>query len=177
VGHSLGAAVAVGLALRDPKAQRGIVLLDGDALSGGSAPGWLSHLLLPPWYTSVYRILTTSDWVFRRALKDAYGVHARPLDGATIDEWQRPFEVAGTADAFRQMLGYGIQGYRLDDLTRVHGPRFVVWGADDTVDDVAAGRRTARTLRSRFVLVPNAGHLSMLANPTAVARAIESAAG
>ena len=173
VGHSLGAAVAVGLALRDPHAQRGIVLLDGDALSEGGGPSWLTHLLVPPWYTSVYRIVTTSDWIFRRGLKDAYGKHAPRLDAATLDEWERPFRVAGTAAAFAQMLRYGIQGYRLDDLRRVRGRRLVVWGADDTVDDVAAGRRSARVLRARFVLVPHAGHLSMLANPDAVARAIE----
>jgi len=173
VGHSLGAAVAVGLALRDPAAQRGIVLLDGDALSGGGGPGWLADLLVPPWYTSVYRIVTGSDWIFRRALKDAYGKRAPRLDAETLDEWQRPFQVAGTASAFKQMLGYGIQGYRLADLRRVRGPRLVVWGADDTVDDVSAGRRSARVLHARFVLVPDAGHLSMLANPRAVAAAID----
>jgi pimeloyl-ACP methyl ester carboxylesterase len=55
----------------------------------------------------------------------------------------------------------------------VHGPRLVVWGADDTVDSVAAGRATAALLRTRFVEIPAAGHLSMLAAPAAVARAID----
>ena len=48
----------------------------------------------------------------------------------------------------------------------------VVWGANDDVDPVASGRQGARDLRARFVLIPNAGHLSMLVAPTAVARAI-----
>jgi pimeloyl-ACP methyl ester carboxylesterase len=39
VGHSLGAAVAVGMALWHPGATRGIVLLDGDAIAGRGAPG------------------------------------------------------------------------------------------------------------------------------------------
>jgi pimeloyl-ACP methyl ester carboxylesterase len=39
---------------------------------------------------------------------------------------------------------------------------------------VPAGRKSAAALRSRFVLVPRAGHLSMLGNPRAVAAAINS---
>jgi pimeloyl-ACP methyl ester carboxylesterase len=175
VGHSLGAAVAVAGALRDPHAQRGIVLLDGDALAEGG-PGWLTQLLLSPWYTTVYRIVTTSDWIFRRALGEAYGKQVPHLDHATLAQWERPFEVAGTAAAFRELLSHGILGWKLDDLRRVRGPRLVVWGAEDTVDSVSAGRTSAAALHARFVLVPHAGHLSMLANPRALARVLETAA-
>jgi len=49
----------------------------------------------------------------------------------------------------------------------------VLWGADDSVDSPSAGRETARLLRTRFVAIPHAGHLSMLAAPGAVARAID----
>jgi pimeloyl-ACP methyl ester carboxylesterase len=48
----------------------------------------------------------------------------------------------------------------------------VVFGADDDVDAPSAGRQTARDLHARFVLVPGAGHLSMLQAPAAVAAAI-----
>jgi pimeloyl-ACP methyl ester carboxylesterase len=47
-----------------------------------------------------------------------------------------------------------------------------VWGASDNVDPVAAGRQSARDLHARFVLVPGAGHLSMLAAAPQVAAAI-----
>ena len=92
---------------------------------------------------------------------------------ATVDSWQRPFRIAGTADAFTSMLRYGIQGVSTTALEAVRVPRVVVWGAHDTVDSVSAGRRAAALLHSRFVLVPDAGHLSMLAAPRAVARAID----
>jgi pimeloyl-ACP methyl ester carboxylesterase len=175
VGHSLGAAVAVGDALEHPRSVRGVVLLDGDGLAAGGPPHWLASLLVDPFFTSIFRIATGSDWIVRRALSAAYGKHAPKQTAATLDEWERPFRVAGTADAFRTMLSYGIQGYRLADLRRVRVPRLVVWGADDTVDDVSAGRTSAAALHARFVLVPGAGHLSMLANPRAVARAIAGA--
>lgn len=178
VGHSLGAATAVGEALRRPQSLRGIVLLDGDALRAGGAPGWIGHLALDPWFTALYRFLTGWDYVFRRGLHEAYGPNGPPLTDAEIERWQRPFRVAGTAQAFKEMLPNGIAGWSEADLRNVHGvPVVVAWGALDEVDSVAAGRRTARLLRAPFVLVPGAGHLSMLVAPRPVAAAIERVAG
>lgn len=174
VGHSLGAAVAVSLATEAPRDLSGIVLLDGDALPGGGGPGFVSHLLVPPWFTTAYRIATGWDWLFRKGLRGAWGKTHPPFTKAFIDEWERPFRVAGTASAFVSMLGHGIQGVSPATIARVQVPRLVVWGADDTVDSVPAGRRTAALMHARFVLVPGAGHLSMLANPAAVARDIAS---
>jgi pimeloyl-ACP methyl ester carboxylesterase len=177
VGHSLGAAVAVLFATDDPRVASGIVLLDGDARPGGGGASWLSHLLVPPWYTSVYRLVTGWDWLFRRGLRDAWGSGKRPFTGAFIDEWQRPFRMSGTAAALRSLLSYGIQGVSKDVLRRVRGPRLVLWGAQDSVDPVKAGRQTAALLHTRFMAVPRAGHLSMLAAPEAVALAIDRFAG
>ena len=174
VGHSLGAATVVGEALRHPQSLRGIVLLDGDALRDGGLPGWAGHLALDPWFTALYRIVTGWDYLFRRGLHQAYGPNGPPITHAEIERWERPFTVAGTAQAFKEMLPKGIAGWTEADLRRVHGvPIVVVWGALDTVDSVAAGRRSARLLHAPFVLVPHAGHLSMLVAPQQVASAIE----
>jgi pimeloyl-ACP methyl ester carboxylesterase len=178
VGHSLGAAVAVGEALRHPRALRGIVLLDGDALRAGGAPSWVPSLVVDPYYTALYRFVTRSDWIFRKGLKGAYGPGAPHFGRADLDRWQRPFRIAGTAAAFKQMLKYGIQGWTLADLHDVHDVRTVVaWGANDTTDAVPDGRKSAAALRAPFVLLPNAGHLSMLANPAAVTRAVRRVVG
>lgn len=75
------------------------------------------------------------------------------------------------------MLGYGIQGYEARELRRVTVPRLVVWGSRDTVDSVSSGRQAAADLRARLVLLPRAGHLSMLVDPRGVSRAVEGAAG
>jgi pimeloyl-ACP methyl ester carboxylesterase len=176
VGHSLGAAVAVGEALRRPHALQSIVLLDGDALGSGSAPGWVASLVVDPYYTALYRIVTGSNWVFRKGLKEAYGPAAPRLDNRELDRWQRPFRVAGTAAAFKQMIPHGIQGWTLGDLGRVHVPVLVVWGAHDTTDTVSEGRTSAKALGAPFLLLPRAGHLSMLADPRGVARAVGDAA-
>ncbi|HEY3921671.1 MAG TPA: alpha/beta fold hydrolase, partial [Gaiellaceae bacterium] len=145
VGHSLGAALIVEYALDDPKSTGGIVLLDGDALPAGG-PGWLTHLLLPPWYTSLYRIATSSDWIVRRVVGGAWP-HQK-LTHAILANFEAPFRVAGTDSAFRSLLSHGIQGVSVADLDRVRAKRIVVWGADDTVDSVSAGRKTAKILKT-----------------------------
>ena len=173
VGHSLGAAVVVDDALRYPGDSDGIVLLDGDALSAGGAPSWVSEVLVGPWFTSIYRIVTGSDWIFRRGLAGAYPNHP-PFTRQFLKEWEQPFKVKGTLDAFRSTLKYGIQGLHLAQLRAVRDRAMVLWGARDTVDPVSAGRRSAVALRAPFRLLPRAGHLSMLAAPNAIARAIDS---
>ena len=170
VGHSLGAGTAVLYALDHPSATRGIVLLDGDAFPVGG-PGWLAHLLLPPWYTSLYRIATGSDWLVRRVLHNAWP-NAK-VTQAVLEQFETPFRLAGTDGALRSLLGNGIQGVTRADLEHVRTRRIVIWGAEDSVDSVTAGRKTASILHARFELIPNVGHLSMLGNPQAVAAAIE----
>jgi pimeloyl-ACP methyl ester carboxylesterase len=176
VGHSLGAAVAVSVATQAPRDVGGIVLLDGDALPGGGAGAWLTHLLVPPWYTSVYRIATGWDWLFRKGLRGAWGKRAPDFTHAFLDEWERPFRVSGTAAAYASMLGHGIQGVSPVTIASVRVPALVAWGSEDTVDSVAAGRRTAALLHAPFVEIPGAGHVSMLVRPRAVAAALERAA-
>ncbi len=176
VGHSLGAAVVVADALRYPDDSHGIVLLDGDALSAGGAPSWVGKVLVGPWFTSIYRIATGSDWIFRRGLAGAYPDHP-PFTQQFLKEWEQPFKVQGTLDAFRSTLKYGIQGLHLAQLRVVRERALVLWGARDTVDSVSAGRRSAAALRAPFRLLPGAGHLSMLAAPNAIGRAIDSFAG
>lgn len=176
VGHSLGAAVAVSVATEAPQSVAGIVLLDGDALPGGSGGALLTHLLVPPWFTSLYRIATGWDWIFRRGLRSAWG-SGNAIPQAAVDEFERPFRVSGTASAFVSMLGHGIQGVSTATLARVRVPARVVWGSEDTVDSVSAGRHTAAIMHAPFVEIPRAGHLSMLARPALVARAVERVAG
>lgn len=176
VGHSLGAAVVTGVALHHPAEISGIVLLDGDALRGGGAGGLLSTLLVDPYATTVYRLLTGSDFLVRQVLERALGPD-RPLISSTmLHEFERPFRVRGTEQQLREMLPHDIIGLDPSDLRRVHVPATVVWGQYDSVDSPSAGRRTAAALQAPFESIPGAGHLSMLVRPRAVAQAIDQAA-
>ena len=173
VGHSLGAAVAVELARRGLASR--IVLLDGDALRGGGPPRLVTEALVKsPFFTTIYRFLLRSPWAVKRLIKNAYGPNHPPIDDAEIRRWTDPFRAKDARRALEGMAQHVIAGFRRQDLRRLHVPALVVWGAKDDVDPVTSGRQSAHDLRAPFVLVPRAGHLSMLVAPNAVARAISS---
>jgi pimeloyl-ACP methyl ester carboxylesterase len=172
VGHSLGAGVAAAAALAHPHQVAGVVLLDGDALAFGGNHAWLADLLVYPYYTALYRILSGSDWLVGRVLRNAWGPKPSPLHQATLSEFERPFRVQGTDTALKQLAAGGIPGLTLTQLGRLRTPRAVIWGANDNVDSLARGRATAATLHTRLQPIPQAGHLSMLARPQAVANRI-----
>lgn len=171
VGHSLGAAVAVELARRGDASR--IVLLDGDALRGGGPPRVVTEALVKsPFFTTIYRFLLRSPWAVKRLIENAYGPNHPPITNAEIRRWTDPFRAKDARQALEGMAQHGIAGVTRQDLRQLQVPALVVWGAKDDVDPVSAGRQSARDLRARFVLVPHAGHLSLLVAPTAVARAI-----
>lgn len=172
VGHSLGAGVAVAEGLARPRDVAGVVLLDGDALAFGGGRGWLADLLVYPYYTALYRLLTGSDWLVGMLVRNGWGPNPPPLSHATLAQFERPFRVDGTDAALKQLASGGIPGLTLADLARLRVPRAVLWGADDTVDSLASGRVTANALHTQLVTIPKAGHLSMLAQPTAAAARI-----
>jgi pimeloyl-ACP methyl ester carboxylesterase len=172
VGHSLGAGVAAAAGLARPHQVRGVVLLDGDALAFGGNHAWLSDLLVYPYYTAVYRIVTGSDWIVGRVLRDAWGSKPAPTGHATLAQFERPFRVQGTDSALKQLVAGGIPGLSLGRLARLHVARAVIWGAEDNVDSLASGRSTAAVLHTRLQTIPQAGHLSMLAAPQATAERI-----
>jgi pimeloyl-ACP methyl ester carboxylesterase len=172
VGHSFGAGVAAAFALVHPRRTGGIALLDGDALPIGHGLGWLADLLVYPYVTAVYRLATQSDWLVGRVLQRAWGPRPPRFSHATLQQFEKPFRVAGTENAIKQLASNGIPGVTLRSLRSIRVPRTVIWGAQDTVDPVASGTQTAAALGVKLVSIPNTGHLSMLVRPHAVALAI-----
>ncbi|MGN6800067.1 MAG: alpha/beta fold hydrolase [Gaiellaceae bacterium] len=172
VGHSLGAGVAAAEALDRPRDVSGIVLLDGDALPFGGGRSWLAHALVYPWFDAAFRLATSSDWLVGRVVRNAWGPNAPKLSHSTLQQFERPFRVPGTAGSLRALVGRGLPGVSLGGLRKITVPRAVVWGADDNVDSIASGRASAAALGVPLQIVPGAGHLSMLAQPARVARRI-----
>jgi pimeloyl-ACP methyl ester carboxylesterase len=176
VGHSLGAGIAAADALETPHGVSGIVLLDGDALPFGGGHAWLARALVYPWFDAVFRLVTSSDWLVGRIVRNAWGPNAPKLPHRTLAQFERPFRVSGTAASVKALVSGGIQGVTLAGLARVTVRRAVVWGADDNVDSVASGRASAKALGVPIELIAGAGHLSMLSRPAAVADKILLAA-
>lgn len=169
VGHSLGAAVAV-VAAKDGLASRA-VLLDGDALKIGGPPHFLRWALLhSPFFTTALRLAPRAGWLVKRIVANAYG--GQPHPSVPTSWWTNPLRAKDARVAIRGMLSHGIAGLDRATLQSARIEATVVFGAADGVDPPSAGRQTAHDLRAPFVLIPRAGHLSMLQNPRAVAAAI-----
>jgi pimeloyl-ACP methyl ester carboxylesterase len=176
VGHSLGAAIAANLALTDPTRVSGIVLVDGDALTIGGPPSWVRKVVVDPYFTSLYRIVTGSGWIMTRILDAAYGPSHPAMTPQLISEWATPLKVEGSESALMQM-SHGastVPGLTAEQLGQVTAPSMVVWGSRDEMDPLTAGREAAGILHSPFQVVPGAGHLSILTSPIAVANMISS---
>jgi pimeloyl-ACP methyl ester carboxylesterase len=171
VGHSLGAAVAV-QAARFGIASR-VVLLDGDALKVGGPPNVVRWTILhSPFFTAGFRLATRWSWPVKRIIANAFG--AGPHPNVPLHLWTDQLRARGAETAVRGMLAHGIAGLDRSTLQGLHIHATVAFGANDSVDSPAAGRQTARDLHAPFVLIPKAGHLSMLGNPRATATAILS---
>lgn len=169
VGHSLGAAVAV------RAAQLGIasraVLLDGDALKISGPPHFVRWAILhSPFFTAGLRLASRWSWPVTSIIANAFGPGAHP--SIPVHLWTDQLRAKGAEAAIRGMLSHGIAGLDRSTLQHANIRATVAFGANDSVDSPATGRQTAHDLHAPFVLIPGAGHLSMLSNPRAVAAAI-----
>jgi pimeloyl-ACP methyl ester carboxylesterase len=180
VAHSSGAGVVARFVLDHPTAAGGIVFVDGDALASGVTT-WPARLLLDPWRTTLLRLVIHSDRVIRSVYSAACGPSCPKLDAAGLDQWRRPFEVAGAEQAIWDMLAAGIPGLPADQVARIaalHVPAAVVFGAQDGEFSAASPAQTAQRIGAPApTIIPGAGHLSFISHPDAVAAVVEQLYG
>jgi pimeloyl-ACP methyl ester carboxylesterase len=182
VGHSSGAAIVAEAALRGGPARiGGVVFLDGDALlTGAGQKNPLPYLLLDPYRTAVFRLALRSDALVRTAFGAICGPRCPRLDHAGVDQWRRPFQVAGAEKAIWQMLRNGVVGLptsRVAALKNLPVQKAVIFGAKDSVFSKQTPAQTAARIGAPPpALIPDARHLAFISDPGPVAAAIETLA-
>jgi pimeloyl-ACP methyl ester carboxylesterase len=176
VGHSSGAAVVAAAALRAPGRVDGLVFLDGDGLDTGAGSGgdWLRNVLIDPYRTTLLRLAVRSDWVIRQIYGSQCGPACPRLDRAGVDQWRRPFQVAGAEPGLWSIRGVvGLPAGRLSALARVAVPKAVIFGAEDGVFSSSSPYDTAKLIGAPApTIIPHARHLSLISHPDQVAAAI-----
>ncbi len=162
-GYSMGARVALHVALRHPGIVTRLVVLSATA-----------------------GIEDESERAARRARDEALAKRIERVGAsAFLEEWlaqplfatlpreaaeraARSTDAAGLADSLRR-AGTGTQAWLLDDLARLEVPTLVLAGARDP-KFVEAGRRLAGALvDARLVVLEGLGHAAHLEDPAAVA--------
>ena len=174
VGNSMGAGLAIGMALTHPTRVAKLVLVDGlpqhvmEKLTSPSIRRAL-QTSAPSWLVSVGNMLF-GGLLIESVLKEI--VHDTALlTPAVIERSNRNRQRPGIIRpimAVRENLPLWESGFamHLDEITH---STLVLWGEEDRVFPIAVGEELHQTVKgSRFIRIPNAGHIPQWERPDLV---------
>lgn len=155
IGHSMGAAIALSLALDHPERVLGLGLIGG-AAQLQVAPAILAGLADPAGFRHMVHVITENSY--------APGSEARLRE---LGE-QRMAETRSTVlhGDFIASTSFDVAG----ELQRIRVPTIILCGAEDKMTPPAGSRKLkAEIQRSKLRILPGAGHMLMLEQPDEVA--------
>ncbi len=174
VGHSLGGAVALRLAIRRPEAVSALVLAGAAGISSGARYARyalaITGIVKPGRKIAPHRRRVARSAFLKRVVFGRWGASDPP---ALPDELVEAF-LAGTArhtDTVSAANALVRDDPRLD-LDRIRCPSLVLWGARDHQLPVGDAFDYARRLRARLRVIADCGHLLIAERPEACADAI-----
>lgn len=177
VGHSLGVAIGLSLALRAPTSVTGVVAANGDGTPyfGGdrsSSGGGVRRLLVDPLAAAAVTAVVRHRDPIRNLVGNQCGPGC-PVDDAAIDRWRAPFLRAGGVSALVSVLRRPLIGLTDDQEAQVAVPTAVLFSSEDTSFDRPSALATAARLRTPLVAeLPGARHLALLGEPDRFAAAL-----
>lgn len=177
-GNSMGAGLAIGLALDHPTRVSQLILIDG-------LPAHVMEHLASP---TIRRALTTSapswlvsfgNWLFGRFMLEStmreFVYDPALLTPAVLDRSNRNRQQPGL---FRALLTIGTtlplwEQHFAPRIGRITQRTMIVWGEEDRVFPLPAGDQLHRTIAgSTFVRIPKAGHIPQWEQPELVNQAL-----
>jgi len=174
-GSSMGGEVAVNLALLEPNRVAGLILIDGSGLpvsgSGSLAP---NYLLVPV----IGRVLTafslTSDKLVREGLRKSFYDPAK-ITEERVAAYYLPLTTRdGQRAALRARVQTGAYPFE-QDLHKITMPTLIIWGAEDQLIPVEAGRKFNELIPgSKLIVFENCGHLAAEEVPDRVVKEISN---
>lgn len=169
-GHDIGGAIAQHLLVGGELEVERLALVNAVTYDSWPVPG-VARYRDPAVVaaTSVDDLLA----VRRTALATAL---ARPADEAEIADYLSPWHDARVARSWMALAGAADSRYTLDLVPALRAddtPKLLVWGADDTFQEIRYARRFAAEMpNTALVAIPGAGHIPMENEPATVARAL-----
>jgi len=178
VGNSMGAGLAIGMALTHPARVAKLVLIDGlpqHVLEKLTSPSIRRALetSAPSWLISIGNTLfggLMTESVLREIVYDP-----TLLTPAVIERSNRNRQRPGTIKPLmtvRENLPLWESGFatRIGEITH---PTLVLWGEEDRVFPIAVGHELHQILKgSRFMPIPKAGHIPQWERPDLVNQAL-----
>lgn len=175
VGHSLGAAIALRLAIRHSGAVSALVLAGAAGISSTRRNARyalaITGIVKPGRRLAPYRRRIARSNTFKRVVFGHWGASDPPalrpeLAEAFLAGSARHTDTVSAAQAL-------VRDDVRPDLDRVRCPALVLWGARDHQLPVGDAFDYARRLRARLRVIADCGHLLIAERPEACADAIE----
>jgi len=178
IGNSLGAGVAIGMALTYPDRVDKLVLISGfpaQILESIQSPSYKRFIdFRPPAWLARVSLWLAGRWTTERILKEIIydPQHITPL---LIERSYRNRQKQGFFHPLYSQIDH-IQEWEEDFAPRlghITHPTLVIWGDHDRIFPLSVGRTLHQTIpHSRFVEVPNSGHIPQWENPPLVNSAL-----
>jgi len=174
VGNSMGAGLAIGMALTHPTRVAKLILIDGlpqhvmEKLTSPSVRRAL-ETSAPSWLVSFGNILFGGlmiESVLREIVHDPALLTPAVIERSNRNR-QRPGLIKPIMTV-RENLPLWESGFatRVGEITQ---PTLVIWGEEDRVFPIAVGEELHQTIKgSRFIRVPKAGHIPQWERPDLV---------
>ena len=174
VGNSMGAGLAIGMALAHPTRVAKLVLIDGlpqHAMEKLTSPSVRRALetSAPSWLVSFGNMLFGGlmiESVLREIVHDPALLTPAVIERSNRNR-QRPGLIKPIMTV-RENLPLWESGFatRVGEITH---PTLVIWGEEDRVFPIAVGEELHQTIKgSRFIRIPKAGHIPQWERPDLV---------
>lgn len=166
VGHSMGGAIAVEVALRAPGRVSRLALLAPVGF-GRMGELRLTRAVTPRAVEPLLRFVPR--WMYAAVIWAAYG-GTREFTPRDVDEYWAPTQWPEHLRAMRVLLhSFSWDRFEARELAAIAVPTLVMYGAKDVLAGVWSARRRVRAIRdSRFLRVAGAGHVVAEQRPEVV---------
>lgn len=160
VGNSMGGEVSLNFALQNPTRVAGLILIDSAGVSvpgsNSLAPGYASTPFVGP---VLIALALTSDKLVRQGLEKSFYEDARITD-ERVASYYRPLTTrGGQLAALRARTQWSLFPIE-QELSKISVPTLIIWGAEDALIPVAAGRKMNSLIKdSKLAIIEKCGHV------------------
>jgi pimeloyl-ACP methyl ester carboxylesterase len=168
-GSSMGGEVALNFALINPERVSGLILIDSSGVkvpgAGSLAPRYLLVPVVGPLLTA---LALRSDKLVREGLEKSFYDRTKVTEDR-VAYYYRPLQTRGGQLAALRARTQADQFPIEQDLGRINLPTLIIWGAQDALLPLEAGRKMSSLIKgSQLLVFQSCGHLPQEEMPAQV---------